>query len=57
MLFRSVVAGVYIAVNLSLSRVAHRLEVRQRRRFGAGAMAVSGVEDLALVDAAGRADR
>jgi len=52
-----VVAGVYIAVNLSLSRVAHRLEVRQRRRFGAGAMAVSGVEDLALVDAAGRADR
>ena len=30
------VALVYIAVNLTLSRVARRLEVRQRRRLGAG---------------------
>ncbi len=45
----ALVALVYIAVNLTLSRVAHRLEVRQRRRLGAGPMTVGGVEDLATV--------
>ena len=45
----ALVALVYIAVNLALSRVARHLEVRQRRRLGAGPMAVRGVEDLATV--------
>lgn len=44
-----VVALIYIAVNFTLSRVARWLEVRQRRRLGAGAITVTGVEDLAAV--------
>ncbi len=44
-------AGVYIVINYSLSQVARRLEVRQRRRYQAGSIAVSGVEDLAVVGA------
>jgi glutamate transport system permease protein len=44
-------AVIYILVNFSLSRLARRLEVRQRRRYGAGAIAVGGVEDLAVVSA------
>ena len=45
---------VYIAVNFCLGRIARRLEVRQRRRLGAGALRVAGgPEDLA---AAGVAD-
>lgn len=43
------VALVYIAVNLTLSRIARHLEVRQRRRLGAGPMTVGGVEDLTTV--------
>lgn len=43
----ALVALVYIVVNLTLSRIARRLEVRQRRRLGAGPMTVGGVEDLA----------
>ena len=43
-----VVAAIYIAVNLVLSQVARRLEVRQRRRYRAGAIAVTGVDDLAV---------
>lgn len=43
-------AAVYIAVNLCLSRVARRLEVRQRRRYRAGAISVTGVEDLTVLD-------
>ncbi|MEY2421062.1 MAG: glutamate transport system permease protein [Acidimicrobiaceae bacterium] len=44
------VAVLYIAVNFTLSRIARRLEVRQRRRLGAGAIATTtGVEDLAVV--------
>jgi glutamate transport system permease protein len=43
------VAVIYIAVNLTLSRIARHLEVRQRRRLGAGAIAVAGVEDLTAV--------
>jgi len=42
------VAVLYIAVNLVLSLVARRLEVRQRRRYRAGAIAVRGVDDLAV---------
>jgi glutamate transport system permease protein len=45
------VAVVYIAVNFTLSRVARRLEVRQRRRYGAAAIAVAGVEDLTAIGA------
>lgn len=44
-------AAVYIAVNFCLSRVARRLEVRQRRRYRAGAISVTGVEDLTVLDA------
>jgi glutamate transport system permease protein len=46
-----VVALVYIAVNFTLSRVAQRLETRQRRRFGAASLAGAGGEDLAVVSA------
>jgi glutamate transport system permease protein len=47
-----VAALMYIAVNLAMSRVARRLEVRQRRRFRAGEMRVEGVEELAVLNAA-----
>jgi len=50
-----VVAVVYMLVNMTLSQAARRLEVRQRRRYGAGGLAVAGVEDLAVVDAAAEA--
>lgn len=43
------VAAIYIAVNFALSRTARRLEVRQRRRLGAGAITTAGAEDLAAV--------
>jgi glutamate transport system permease protein len=43
------VALLYIVVNLTLSRFAQRLELRQRRRLGAGRITVGGVEDLATV--------
>jgi glutamate transport system permease protein len=45
---------IYVAVNFSLSRVAQRLEVRQRRRYGAGTIE-AGTEDLALLAAEGEA--
>ena len=47
----SLVALIYVAVNLSLSQLARRLEVRQVRRYSAGAIVVAGIEDLALVEA------
>ncbi len=51
-----VVAVLYIIVNFSLSRLARWLEVRQRRRYGAGSIVVAGAgEDLALVGAQGEA--
>lgn len=51
-----VVALMYIAVNFTLSRIARRLEVRQRRRLGAGQISVAGAgEDLAVVGAQGEA--
>ncbi|HET7488959.1 MAG TPA: amino acid ABC transporter permease [Acidimicrobiales bacterium] len=51
----AVVAVVYIVLNATLSRVASRLEARQRRRYGAGRIAVRGVEDLAVTTAKGAA--
>ncbi|HEX2119221.1 MAG TPA: amino acid ABC transporter permease [Acidimicrobiales bacterium] len=51
-----VAAVIYIIVNFALSRLARRLEVRQRRRYGAGRITVAGAgEDLALVGAQGQA--
>jgi glutamate transport system permease protein len=48
-----VVAVVYIVVNFTLSMLARRLEVRQRRRYKAGAIQVAGAGmDLALIGAA-----
>lgn len=44
-------AVIYIVINFVLSRVARRLEVRQRRRYKAGAISVTGIEDLAVVGA------
>jgi len=46
------VALLYIAVNFTLSRTARWLEIRQRRRLGAGRIAIAGVEDLAVMGAA-----
>ncbi|MDQ3569505.1 MAG: amino acid ABC transporter permease [Actinomycetota bacterium] len=51
-----VAALLYIGVNLVLSRVARRLEIRQRRRYGAGAIAVAGIEDLTVVTAQAEAE-
>ena len=50
-----VAAALYIVVNFVLSRIARRLEVRQRRRLGAGRIDAGGVEDLAVVGAQGQA--
>ncbi len=45
-------AILYILINYSLSRLAGWLEVRQRRRLGAGVIAVAGAgEDLAVIGA------
>lgn len=43
------VAVIYIVVNFALSRVAQRLERRQRQRLGASSLAGAGAEDLAVV--------
>jgi glutamate transport system permease protein len=40
---------MYIVVNFALSRLARWLEQRQRRRLGADAMLVTGVEDVGTV--------
>ncbi len=47
----ALVAVIYIAVNMTLSYVATRLEARQRRRYKAGAIQVGGLEDLAVTQA------
>lgn len=44
-----VAATMYISVNLALSVVARRLEVRQRRRLGARAIEVHGLEEQTVV--------
>jgi glutamate transport system permease protein len=46
-----VVALMYIVVCFSLSLLARCLEVRQRRRYRASEIAVTGVEDLAVLAA------
>ncbi len=47
-----VAAVLYIVINFALSRLAGRLEVRQRRRYKAGAITVAGAGmDLALIGA------
>jgi glutamate transport system permease protein len=50
-----VASAMYIAVNFAISRFARWLEVRQRRRLGAGSIDVAGVEDLAAMSAHGTA--
>ncbi len=45
---------IYVAINFTLSRIAQRLEVRQRRRYGAGTIQ-AGTEDLAVLAAEGEA--
>ena len=40
------VAVLYLAINIPLSRVARHLEVRQRRRYRAGGISITGAEDL-----------
>lgn len=51
-----VVAVLYIIVNFALSRLARRLEVRQRRRYKAGPIEVAGAGmDLAMIAAASEA--
>lgn len=47
-------SAIYVAVNFTIGRVARWLEVRQRRRLGAGSIDVAGVEDLATVSAYGQ---
>ena len=47
-----VAAAIYIAVNLALSRVARRLEVRQKRRYGGTIDLAGGPEDLVAVETA-----
>lgn len=50
-----VVALIFLVVNFTLSRIARRLELRQRKRFRTGTIAVAGPEDLVtagLVDPA-----
>ncbi len=51
-----VAATCFIVICYSLSRLARRLEVRQRRRYKAGAIRVTGVEDLAVVNATASAN-
>ncbi|MEA2504155.1 MAG: glutamate transport system permease protein, partial [Actinomycetota bacterium] len=45
------VALIYLAVNMTLSRAARRLEIRQRRRYRAGSIDIAGAEDLQAIAA------
>ena len=44
------VALVFILVNLTLSRFARWLEMRQQRRYGGSTATVTGVEDLTVIE-------
>ena len=44
-----VVSLIYLVINFVLSRVARRLEVRQRRRYRAGSIQTGAPEDLVVV--------
>jgi glutamate transport system permease protein len=48
------VAAIYLVVNFALSRVARRLELRQRRRYKADRIDVAGPEDLVATGLAPR---
>jgi glutamate transport system permease protein len=50
-----VAALIYFVINFALSRIARRLEVRQRRRYKADAIVVGGAEDLAVTAGAAMA--
>jgi glutamate transport system permease protein len=43
-----VASAMYVVVNFTISRVARWLEVRQRRRLGASAIEVHGLEELTI---------
>lgn len=47
-------ALVFVAINFTLSRVARRLEVRQRHRYQTGSVGPVGGEDVSLLTAADR---
>lgn len=47
-------AAVYITLNLVLSVVARRLEVRQQRRYRTGGVPVAGTEDVVVLADPGR---
>ena len=51
-----VVGMIFLSVNLTLSQLSRRLEVRQRRRYGAGAIKVKGIEDLTALEVHGEAE-
>ncbi len=48
-----VVGLIFFVVNWILSRIARRLEVRQRSRYGSEATMVGSMEDLAALEAGG----
>ena len=48
-----VVSVIYLVVNYALSRIARRLEVRQRRRYRAGSIVAGAPEDLVVVGLSG----
>lgn len=49
-------AAIYFVINLALSRLARRLEVRQRSKYNAGSISVAGAgEDLVATDVAASA--
>lgn len=48
------VAAIFLVVNFTLSRIARRLEVRQRRRYKADPIETGGPEDLVVVGLAPR---
>jgi len=50
-----VAALLFIAVNFTLSRLARRLELRQRRRYRSAGIAVGGSEDLTVLEIEGAA--
>jgi glutamate transport system permease protein len=45
------IAVIFIVINIGLSHLARWLEGRQQRRLGGPTVAVTGVEDLAVLDA------
>jgi hypothetical protein len=46
-----VVGGLFIILNLTLSRLSRRLEIRQRERTGTEVQAVTGLEDQVAAQA------